>query len=1049
MAGIVRTVRQGFVPCDMADDAIAADVRELRRTPSPGPDQGRILHNLAISLYSRYRCTPDRRDIDAAILHARAVLRLMPLRHVDRTVVEGNLALFLAGRRADGDLAEACLIADRALAATAPGDPGYAGNLAQAAQVKFELFKDGNDPAHLNAAIEMFAELVAEHPWPATEAISFHLNYAVARLTRYGLDWSRSADLESALGVLTNLEDADLTGSPPGTANVVRAHLIQALSARYQLSGDEADQARIAALREELDASGDLALAGQNKMLVYDNAATATLAAYLRTGDLSLLDRAIGEQQRALAAAPPGDPNRPGLLSNLALCQVLRHREQHGYGGARSQDLADGIRLAQEAVAAGTGGFYDAAAAGILGTLLLEEATAGLLQEPATAERGPDSAQIDLAVQLLTRARDGMSPDDPQRAAAQAKLSQGLGLRSLLRGDVAGLRRAVDGLDAATAAVPAGSPYRAGALGALGGLLMALAAATGTDNDVDRAVSAARLAVEMASSRHPASAFDTALQWGDALWRLGRMELSGQGYAAALRILHDLTRAQLTMANKNAGLTRARDVTERAVVAFAYAGRPAEAALAAEAGRAIALSEALGIEQARILDVAARTHPGLVQAYQQAASDLARLQRDPPGGAPLPGAAEVDTQAGLRAAHRALDVAIGQLERALGVELLRAPTLQSLRDAVAVAAVPVVYLVASEIGGCAVIAAPDEPVRVVLLPELTANRVNEVTQLWLRAAQAEGDDGCAERGVCLMWADAMAAVTEALRGYPRAILVPAGALGILPLHAAGWQDSVGQWHYVTDTVSLGYAPNARVLAVCTQRASQRPDRPALLVADPRADGDAVPLPSAVEECEEARRHFAPSDVLACLYGEDATLPRVLSYLPRAAVMHFACHADVSRDEVLDSAVILAGRGRLSLRDLLQAELPMARLAVLSACSSALAGADLQNEVVSLPSALAQAGVAGVVGSLWAVDDIATAVLLARFYDLWLTEQLPGPAALAGAQTWMRRATNGEIAARYPRIELGAPADPRHRESWQGQRDFAAPLWWAPFIFVGA
>ena len=119
------------------------------------------------------------------------------------------------------------------------------------------------------------------------------------------------------------------------------------------------------------------------------------------------------------------------------------------------------------------------------------------------------------------------------------------------------------------------------------------------------------------------------------------------------------------------------------------------------------------------------------------------------------------------------------------------------------------------------------------------------------------------------------------------------------------------------------------------------------------------------------------------------MANVLSHLPQAALTHFACHAAVDRRQVLDSAIILAGGDRLSLRELLRTELPVARLAVLSACSSALVGAELQDEVVSFPSALAQAGVAGVVGSLWAVDDVATAVLLTRFYDGWLTAACPG------------------------------------------------------------
>ena len=91
----------------------------------------------------------------------------------------------------------------------------------------------------------MYSELVTERPLPSPDVIPLHVNYAVVRLNRFGTDWSRRDDLDAALSSLTELEASDLTDAPPGTANAIRAHLIQALSARYQLAGDEADQARI------------------------------------------------------------------------------------------------------------------------------------------------------------------------------------------------------------------------------------------------------------------------------------------------------------------------------------------------------------------------------------------------------------------------------------------------------------------------------------------------------------------------------------------------------------------------------------------------------------------------------------------------------------------------------------------------------------------------------------------------------------------------------------------------------------------------------------
>jgi CHAT domain-containing protein len=54
---------------------------------------------------------------------------------------------------------------------------------------------------------------------------------------------------------------------------------------------------------------------------------------------------------------------------------------------------------------------------------------------------------------------------------------------------------------------------------------------------------------------------------------------------------------------------------------------------------------------------------------------------------------------------------------------------------------------------------------------------------------------------------------------------------------------------------------------------------------------------------------------------------------------------------------------LTLRDLFDLKLPGIRLAILSVCETGLPGTQLPDEVVSLPTGLLQAGVAGVVASL--------------------------------------------------------------------------------------
>ena len=90
----------------------------------------------------------------------------------------------------------------------------------------------------------------------------------------------------------------------------------------------------------------------------------------------------------------------------------------------------------------------------------------------------------------------------------------------------------------------------------------------------------------------------------------------------------------------------------------------------------------------------------------------------------------------------------------------------------------------------------------------------------------------------------------------------------------------------------------------------------------------------------------------------------------------------------------AGRRAVTLRELLNDYRLQVRLAVLSACETALPGTELPDEVVALPTGLLQAGVAGVVASQWSVPDRATAMLMAEFYRRWSLGEVPVAARCA-------------------------------------------------------
>jgi CHAT domain-containing protein len=69
-------------------------------------------------------------------------------------------------------------------------------------------------------------------------------------------------------------------------------------------------------------------------------------------------------------------------------------------------------------------------------------------------------------------------------------------------------------------------------------------------------------------------------------------------------------------------------------------------------------------------------------------------------------------------------------------------------------------------------------------------------------------------------------------------------------------------------------------------------------------------------------------------------------------------------------------------------------------------------VIALPTGLLQAGVAGIVASMWRVGDLPTLLLMIEFYRRWRHDGLEPPAALREAQRWLRDTPNAEIARQY-------------------------------------
>ncbi len=223
-----------------------------------------------------------------------------------------------------------------------------------------------------------------------------------------------------------------------------------------------------------------------------------------------------------------------------------------------------------------------------------------------------------------------------------------------------------------------------------------------------------------------------------------------------------------------------------------------------------------------------------------------------------------------------------------------------------------------------------------------------------------------------------------------------------------------------------------------------------------------PLAYARAELEEITPLF--DGRARALYGEAATKKDLLAALPGANYWHFSCHGGFNPDVPLDSALELSGPEPFTLKEIPDLHAAHnARLAVLSACQSAISDfARLPDESIGLPTGFMQAGVPGVTGTLWSVDDLFIALLIVKFYTGHLVDSLRPAEALRRAQCWLRDATNSELselfdgyrqqAADRPSTRLAyGTAQAKFREytlAVPGERPYASPYYWESFVFYG-
>lgn len=732
---------------------------------------------------------------------------------------------------------------------------------------------------------------------------------------------------------------------------------------------------------------------------------------------------------------------------------AARARLQLGTQTGDPAQIGQAIRFLSEIVEADRGGRRERAA--IL-TLRGRAATqlAALLPRDESASLADALDDFDAALALTDRHAAPALWTGIMLARAQAR--RRLATR---RRDADALSAAIGDFGAVLAALPEaeGSPRRGEAMAGIARARLARALIARADDPGAVADELGRAAAGLRGDLDPAASIRLGRDRATALllardWQRAAAEAGDQiDRAAALLAAEPAEHERLRLAHALAG------TGDVAAYALLRLGRVDEALARHEQGRAHrlrarlrlaegALDETRMAELDRLRRRADLSRRALAQAIEQ--------------GRPSAAIARLD--AALAREHGRLTAAMARAGLDGGGE---APTLASVGRAMGdgVVALPVMTPVG---GALLVIGGRDTGLacRTVWLDGLTTGAIGDLLSPaegdgWLdafavfRGALADGGAPAGADAVALFqaaiartagacWNLLMEPLDRALReaGLPigsEVVMIPDGRLSALPLHAAGTADGA-----FLDRWAVSHAPSLAALLACRREAAVRGGAQGRLLAvtDPGLDLGRIANPAATA--------IAAGRVDA-LHGPAATRAAVIAALPDADYASFFSHALWDPVHPERSALQLAGGDRLSAGDLALLDLRRCRMAVLGACESGVPGLTIAaDEFRGMPAALLEAGIPGVLATLWPVFTDTVDRIVADFMRHHVVEGMTPARALRRAQLSLRDA-GARTSASAPMGMRRSPAAAETAAKAGPAHDLGLPAHWAAFAYIGA
>jgi tetratricopeptide (TPR) repeat protein len=201
----------------------------------------------------------------------------------------------------------------------------------------------------------------------------------------------------------------------------------------------------------------------------------------------------------------------------------------------------------------------------------------------------------------------------------------------------------------------------------------------------------------------------------------------------------------------------------------------------------------------------------------------------------------------------------------------------------------------------------------------------------------------------------------------RILICPTGVFSLVPIHAASTTTG-GQFVGLTDYLVPSYTPTLGAILNARSRYTPIPRSEArVLLACVPNPFKWKPLPFATQEAADIRDILPTTSVLSILDDGDvgATVTDVQEHLPKASILHLACHGYQDPDMPLNSGFVMRDN-MLTVSHLMRLSLPHALLAILSACETAKGDLQQPDQAVHLAAAMLFSGFKSIVATMWYV-----------------------------------------------------------------------------------